>query len=581
MRSAGDAGDAVTGHHRVALGVLLGASALLLFLGLGANTIWDANEAFYVETPRQMVLTGDYVHPQFNGEPRMNKPVLSYWIVAGFYHLFGISVAVERVAIAIGALGIVVAAFVFGRALRSPMTGALAALLLLTAPRFVMFSRRIFIDIWITAFMTLALACFVLAETQPERRRRWLWLMYAAIGCGVLTKGPIAVLFPAATIGAWLILQGRWRDITRLSIVPGALIVLAIVVPWWAAIYVEQGWEPLRAFWLGENIGRFTESMQPGERDIFFYVPVVLGDLFPWTLFVVAGLISGLRNLGTPGLRNLASLLLLWVVWHVGVFSFSETKQDLYVFPIVPALAALAADRMMAAWEHGRAWMGRATLVTAVLMVIAAAGLFWLFGGRAVVHQIAGANLLAIVLTLGAAAAVILALTRRTVPAVLTIAGATVAANYVFALIALPAVEAFKPVVPMVDLIRSRTRADAPAPVVAHYRTVLPSMAYYLERPIEDIFDMPTLLTRVQQVPEMYVLINPGEYADLQRLLEPTGIAVCVAARQTLFEAKLKNVLEGRPWPEIYLAGTGEACRPSSARDVVAAPNLPTTIPAA
>lgn len=592
----------MTGHHRVALGVLLGASALLLFLGLGANTIWDANEAFYVETPRQMVLTGDYVHPQFNGEPRMNKPVLSYWIVAGFYHVFGISVGVERLAIAIGALGIVVAAFVFGRALRSPMTGALAALLLLTAPRFVMFSRRIFIDIWITAFMTLALACFVLAETQPERRRRWLWLMYAAIGCGVLTKGPIAVLFPAATIGAWLILQGRWRDITRVSMVPGALIVLAIVVPWWAAIYMEQGWEPLRAFWLGENIGRFTESMQPGERDIFFYVPVVLGDLFPWTLFVVAGLISAvgsvwgggpkghalheLRNLGT-GLRqgsgpaSLSTLLLLWVVWHVGVFSFSETKQDLYVFPIVPALAALAADRMMAAWEQQRAWMGRATLATALLMVVVAAGLFWLFGGMAVVHQIAGANLLAVVLMLGAAAAVILALARRTVPAVLTIAGAMVAANYVFALIALPAVEAFKPVVPMVELIRSRTRADAPAPVVAHYRTVLPSMAYYLERPIEDIFDMPTLLARVQQVPEMYVLINPGEYADLQRLLEPTGITVCVAARQTLFEAKLKNVLEGRPWPEIYLAGTGEACRPSSARVVVAAPNLPTTIPAA
>ena len=50
----------------------------LLFLGLGANTIWDANEAFYADTPRQMVLSGDYVNPVFNGEARMNKPVLSY-----------------------------------------------------------------------------------------------------------------------------------------------------------------------------------------------------------------------------------------------------------------------------------------------------------------------------------------------------------------------------------------------------------------------------------------------------------------------------------------------------------------------
>ena len=63
---------------------LLALSVLLLFLGLGANTIWDANEAFYVDTPRHMVESGDYINPQFNGEPRMNKPVLSYWVVAAF-----------------------------------------------------------------------------------------------------------------------------------------------------------------------------------------------------------------------------------------------------------------------------------------------------------------------------------------------------------------------------------------------------------------------------------------------------------------------------------------------------------------
>ena len=72
---------------RSTLFVLLLVAALpVFFLALGANSIWDANEAFYVETPRQMVLTGDYVHPCFNALERFNKPVLSYWIVAGLYH---------------------------------------------------------------------------------------------------------------------------------------------------------------------------------------------------------------------------------------------------------------------------------------------------------------------------------------------------------------------------------------------------------------------------------------------------------------------------------------------------------------
>src|SRR5580765_8883899 len=109
------------------LKALLVVALPVFFLYLGANSIWDANEAFYVETPRQMVLSGDYVNPSFNGQPRFNKPVLSYWVVAGLYRAFGESVAVERAGIALGAMGLILATFLIGRALRSTGTGVLAA----------------------------------------------------------------------------------------------------------------------------------------------------------------------------------------------------------------------------------------------------------------------------------------------------------------------------------------------------------------------------------------------------------------------------------------------------------------------
>ncbi|MBM3751991.1 MAG: glycosyltransferase family 39 protein [Acidimicrobiia bacterium] len=556
----GDVGRAGVERAVVAL---LAASVLLLFLGLGANTIWDANEAFYVDTPRHMVETGDYVNPQFNGEPRMNKPVLSYWIVAGFYQVFGVSVGVERLAIAVGAVGILFAAFLFGRSLGGTTAGLLAALIVATAPRFVMFSRRIFIDIWVTMFMALALACFVLAEQKPDQRRRYLWLMYAAIGLGVLTKGPVALLFPAATIGTWLLLERRLSDLRRFHLVSGTLIVLAIVVPWWAVIYAQQGWEPLQAFWLGENVGRYTEAMQPGERDIFFYVPVVLGDLFPWTLFVVGGLVWGattLFNRESP----IARLLMLWVVWHIGVFSLSQTKQDLYIFPIVPALAALAACLIQHAITHGRMRVIRAgAVMSAALMAIVGGGLFWLLGSQAQIHQIAGANLLGVVLCGGAVVVVGLGLASRPVVALTAIAATLVVANYVFALVSLPAVEAFKPVLPMVQTIEARAAGRSegePIPPVAHYREVLPSMAFYLKRPIEDIFDMQTLVARVHQVPAMYIMMRPNHYAELQARAFPLDIPTCIISRHTLFEAKLKNVLSGEAWPQLLLVGTRAAC---------------------
>ena len=154
------------GTRRVLLGLLLAAAIVPYFVGLGDSAIWDANEAFYVETPREMIERGDFVSPTFNYEPRLNKPILSYWIVGGFYRLFGISVGVQRLAIAVGAMGILAAAYFLGCLAwpAAPVRGAprieaglWAAIGLAVAPRLLMFARRIFIDIYISLFMSLTL----------------------------------------------------------------------------------------------------------------------------------------------------------------------------------------------------------------------------------------------------------------------------------------------------------------------------------------------------------------------------------------------------------------------------------------
>src|SRR5690349_15820454 len=100
-------------RHEFLFGLLLAAS-IPYFVNLGASSIWDANEAFYAQTPREMIAAHDYVTPSFNFQLRMNKPVLSYWEVAAAYRMFGISERSERLPIAVG--GIVVIATAFGLA---------------------------------------------------------------------------------------------------------------------------------------------------------------------------------------------------------------------------------------------------------------------------------------------------------------------------------------------------------------------------------------------------------------------------------------------------------------------------------
>src|SRR5262245_50243201 len=95
--------------------ILLSLTVAPYFVRLGASSLWDSNEAFYAETPREMIESGDYLNPQFNYKPRFNKPPLCYWVVAGLYKIFGVSEAVERLAIALGAGALIATAYALAR----------------------------------------------------------------------------------------------------------------------------------------------------------------------------------------------------------------------------------------------------------------------------------------------------------------------------------------------------------------------------------------------------------------------------------------------------------------------------------
>ena len=181
-----------------------------------------------------MIERGDYVNPTFNYEPRINKPVLSYWIVAAFYHLFGISPGVQRIPIALGGLVLIGVAFLLARAAAPPQhriaAAWWAALGLAISPRLLMFARRIFIDIYISMFMALTLLFFALAERYPQRRRLFLLLMYASVGLGVLTKGPMAALLPGLVFAVYLLVHRELGRVREMLIPIGLVVVLAIVV---------------------------------------------------------------------------------------------------------------------------------------------------------------------------------------------------------------------------------------------------------------------------------------------------------------------------------------------------------------
>ncbi|MDP9323681.1 MAG: glycosyltransferase family 39 protein, partial [Acidobacteriota bacterium] len=542
----------ISDSRRLALFVLLAASILPYFIDLNGSAIWDANEAFYVETPREMIQRGDFVSPTFNYLPRLNKPVLSYWIVAAFYRIFGVSVGVQRLPIALGALAMILTAFLLAKAGADPAAGAggrdtatesafWAAAGLAVAPRLMMFGRRIFIDIYISMFMALTLLFFALSERYPERRRLFLLLMYGSVGLGMLTKGPVAAALPALVFAIYLLVHRELGRVREMMIPAGIVVVLAIVVPWYAALYHRYGWTYITSFFVGENIARYTEGIGvETRRGPLFYIPVVFSDSFPWSLclFGAAGLwladwraARGLaveRGLKTvpDGLTcedaarlafRVRTLLWLWVLGIVAFFTFSAAKQDLYIFPIVPAVAALAGLFVARETADGTPARPLSLRITAVviglLLAVAGVGTLYIFQAAGKVYALDGAAFVGAAAAVGGAVALVLALANRARAALAVVLLSLITLNWAFVIRVLPSFERYKPVPPLSAAIRERL---ADGDVVAHYNVALPSMVYYLGRHIEILFDRDAFLEMLRGDRRVFAVLSASDYSQLQ-----------------------------------------------------------------
>jgi 4-amino-4-deoxy-L-arabinose transferase-like glycosyltransferase len=556
--------------------VLLLAAILPYFIDLGGSSIWDANEAFYVETPREMLQRGDFVSPTFNYLPRLNKPVLSYWIVALFYKVFGVSVGVQRLPIALGALAMILAALLLARSAGNLEAGLWAAMGLAVAPRLVMFGRRIFIDIYISMFMAMTLTFFALAERYPERRRLFLLLTYVCVGLGVLTKGPVAAVLPALVFGMYLLLHRELKRVTEMMIPLGLVIVLAIVVPWYAALYHRYGWTYITSFIVGENIARYTEGLGVEQRrGLSFYLPVVFSDSFPWSLCLFGAAVLWLRDwrnrrgLKTPPYvpDNVAfriqTLLWLWILIIVIFFTFSAAKQDLYIFPIVPAVAALAGLFIARRDGTASAPLPRTLRMTAVviglLLAVAGAGTFYIFETVGKVYALHGAAFVGGAAAVGGTIALGFALFNRARAALVAVLVSLVTLNWVFIIWVLPSFERYKPVPPLTTAIQSRLSDQD---IVAHYNVALPSMVYYLGRHIEILFDRDAFLTLLKGEKRVFAVLSAGDYEEIARA---AGVPTCVLDRRPTVNIKLKAVLARDPLPEVLLI-TNRCTQSSSLR---------------
>jgi 4-amino-4-deoxy-L-arabinose transferase-like glycosyltransferase len=501
------------------------------------SSVWDANEAFYVQTPREMVESGNWISPTFNGQPRLNKPPLSYWAVALLYTLSGVSLLWERVVLAAAGTASILILWRLGHRIAGPVAALGAAGILAATFRFQIVSRRLLIDGLLLTFILAGFYCFW-RWFETRSRRDFLWGC-AAMGLGFLTKGPVALA--PAVVPAAVLLWERRRP-ASLPWVAGAAVFLAIAGAWPLALVVVEGPGPVRDFLFTENLGRLVSVDFGPRRGPLYYLGVFLADFFPWSLLSPVAALAWFRRGG----RRTGQLLLLWMAVLLGVFSLSLNKQEYYILPAYPAAALLIAGAGLQAQPR---WLRLAAAAAVILAGAMAALLARLLFADSWLPVLA-------VLPLPAAAWELLRARLRAA------AGALCAFYLLAALLWSGPLEQYKPVAAMAQTMQELSaRPPYQGARLGYYRFTAPSLRFYVDRDILELYDLDSAASCLEAGEPVLLITDVQGLEDLT-LRSQTRPVILQNGRR--LSANLKSMVRylregpgaGPLWQSVYLVGS-------------------------
>ncbi len=342
-------------------GAVVGRLALLLlvvyvcfFHGLTAFGLVGPDEPRYASIARDMAVSGDWVTPRLHGEPWLEKPILYYWVAAVGYRIFSDGELAARLPSVLGALTTLLALGWVAWRFYGPTTATLFALVFPSSVGVLAFARAATPDMLFTATLALALAAAAPLVLLNQRRRSVSASQIAfgaALGLAVLAKGPAGVVLAGAStvIGALLIKRGGrvWRLAG-----PWALASFAVVALPWYVLCVVRNPEFVQVFFVSHNVRRFLAPVFQHEQPFWYFGPVLLVGLAPWTAAIVATVQEAATRLTRRAWAGSPSIFFAsWVLFPVLFFSFSQSKLPGYVLPAVP-VAALLLARVLARAVH-------------------------------------------------------------------------------------------------------------------------------------------------------------------------------------------------------------------------------------
>ncbi|MBY0282262.1 MAG: glycosyltransferase family 39 protein [Alphaproteobacteria bacterium] len=333
----------------VSVGLFFCALIFFFTLQLGNRPFATPDEGRYVEIPREMVATGDYLTPRLNNVKYFEKPPFFYWLQASSIKMFGLDEAPMRLWVVFFAFIGCLATYHFGKTHFDRTTGFFSAFVLGSSVLYFSLSRLIILDMPVSVLVTLILYSFYQGfETEPGPKRRfWFYCFSVSCALGVLTKGIMALAIPGPIIVIWLSLTGGWKRVLPVYLPTSLFLFFLIAAPWHILVSLQNP-EFAYKYFIVEHFMRYTTDVHLRYKPFWFFIPILIAGFLPWTAFILSAIMDAWKNKTS----SLNSYLLIWGGWVFAFFSISNSKLIPYILPMFPALSLLIGKYLSDIWTN-------------------------------------------------------------------------------------------------------------------------------------------------------------------------------------------------------------------------------------
>lgn len=331
--------------------------------GVGNLPPMDIDESRFMQATRQMVETGDYVRIRLQEEERNRKPIAIHWLQAASVHLTDPltdrlnTVWPYRLPSVLGLVLAALATLWAGGALVGQRAALIGAGLYASGLLAGMEGMTAKTDSVMVGFTALAMAALARLRFSPQAPKLTAAVFWLALGCGILTKGPITPAVAAITLVALALWERKAGWMRPLAWWPGPLLATAIALPWLIAIGVAtegRFYTELLATELGPKLTGADSAHRGFPGYYLLLLPLLI---FPATYALPAAARlawDAARAKRDDESRAPLRFLIAWAAGTFLIFELMPAKLVHYTLPAYPAIALLCAAGLAA--MRGRRW---------------------------------------------------------------------------------------------------------------------------------------------------------------------------------------------------------------------------------